>query len=174
MKHIRNHLKEKHQTVENVETLPLLMNPFEMAALNSFNLVAPFDSEWFKKDYTDWAICEDLSFQQATSDCTRNLLQLGGPAAESVLPSSPTTLSNWVKSSYEARFTVLKDMLAVSKSKIHLSFDLWSSSNHLTLCGIVAHFLNQDGFLKVALLGLPHLLGPHSGENIAGCVAKVT
>ena len=102
MKHIRNHLKEKHQTVENVETLPLLMNPFEMAALNSFNLVAPFDSEWFKKDYTDWAIYEDLSFQQATSDYTRNLLQLGGPAAESVLPSSPTTLSNWVKSSYEA------------------------------------------------------------------------
>ena len=62
MKHICNYLKEKYQTVENVEMLPLLTNPFETAVLNSFNLVAPFDSEWFKKDYTDWVICEDLSF----------------------------------------------------------------------------------------------------------------
>lgn len=153
--------------------MPPSRNPFEASSLAAFNLVTPFDSERFKKSYTDWAICEDLSFRQATSSRTRDLIKSGGPAAENVLPSSPTTLRNWIMASYESRLTDIKNMLVISRSKIHLSFDLWSSSNHLTLCGVVAHFVDENGYVKTALLGLPRLLGTHSGENIAGCVAPV-
>src|SRR5437763_8639325 len=64
-------------------------------------------------------------------------------------------------------------MLWFAKSKINLSSDLWTSQNGFHYCSIVAHFVNQDSFHKVALLGLPRVLSPHSGENIASCITKI-
>ena len=43
--------------------------------------------------------------------------------------------------------------------------DMWTSSNHLGLLGIVAHYVDQNGLLKRALLALREVEGAHSGEN---------
>lgn len=45
---------------------------------------------------------------------------------------------------------------------IHFSFDLWISGNHLSLLGVVGHWINPDGQVWQGLLGLRHL---HGGEN---------
>lgn len=56
--------------------------------------------------------------------------------------------------------SAFKDILSV-----HFSFDLWVSGNHLSLLGIVGHWINKDGQACRALLGLRRLHGAHTGEN---------
>jgi hypothetical protein len=74
---------------------------------------------------------------------------------------------------YKGKQTQIRQKLSHAKSQINLSFDLWSSSNGLALCGIVGHYIDHEGFLRNLLLGLRELVGEHSGENIAGAVADV-
>jgi hypothetical protein len=58
-------------------------------------------------------------------------------------------------------------LLASAQSRIHVSFDLWTSLNNYTLCRIVAHFAGQDCHNHSVLIGLRRMKGAHSGENIA-------
>lgn len=39
----------------------------------------------------------------------------------------------------------MKEDLQQAVSKIHFSFDLWTSPNHLALMGVVAHYINKSG-----------------------------
>jgi len=51
--------------------------------------------------------------------------------------------------------------------RIYLSFDLWSSPNHRSFLGVVAHWATLEGILKSATIGFCRFQGPHSGSNIA-------
>jgi len=57
--------------------------------------------------------------------------------------------------------------------QIHLSFDLWTARNLLSLNGIVAHFIDADARKCTFLLGLPQIEGSHTGENIAESVGAI-
>lgn len=61
----------------------------------------------------------------------------------------------------------LKVELSSVKSKVHLSFNGWTSTNFLAIFGIVAHYLPpvESAAPKVMLLSMAALDGPHSGEN---------
>lgn len=61
---------------------------------------------------------------------------------QSKLLPAKDTMRTWIISAFEVRKDRMKTMLQKSKSKIHFSFDLWSSPNHLALLGIVAHFVD--------------------------------
>ena len=89
------------------------------------------------------------------------------------LPTSHNTISSWVKQSYKDKRARVKKLLASSLSKIHLSFDNWSSGNHLAFTAVVAHFCSPAFSIESILIGFRELRGPHSGENIAEVVDKV-
>ena len=59
--------------------------------------------------------------------------------------------------------TALEDL----PTGIHFSFDLWTSTNHRALLGIVAHWVSLEGVLKNTVLGLRRFRGRHTGENQA-------
>jgi hypothetical protein len=65
------------------------------------------------------------------------------------------------------------NLLANARSRIYISFDLWSSPNSYTLCGIVAHFAGQDCHNYSVLIGLRRIKGAHSGENITEVAVPV-
>lgn len=67
----------------------------------------------------------------------------------------------------------VQKLLDSAQSKIHLSFDNWSSGNHLAFTAIVAHFCSPTFKIESILIGFRELRGPHSGENIAECVDSV-
>jgi hypothetical protein len=46
----------------------------------------------------------------------------------------------------------VKELLAVAKSKISVSVDIWTSSNYLSFLGVVAHFVGKSASLSI--LGL--------------------
>ena len=56
---------------------------------------------------------------------------------------------------------------------MHLSFDLWTASNGFNYVGIVSYFVDGKGLKRDVLIGLPRVIGPHSGENIATYIKKV-
>ncbi|PNP38143.1 hypothetical protein TGAMA5MH_09947 [Trichoderma gamsii] len=51
--------------------------------------------------------------------------------------------------------------------------DAWTSEEGTNFLAIVAHFLDENHKLQTALLDLPPLKGPHSGENIARALSVV-
>ena len=171
--HITEHLERCHKISETgpivQETTVSLANYWQGCTPS----LPTFDDAAFKQEYIDWVIAEDLSFHQSTSKRTRRLFERASQGTKLVIPSSATTLSGWIKSSYEQRRLIIKDLLCSSKSKIHLSFDMWSSPNYLSFCGLVAHFVTHMQKLQTALLALPRIQGSHSGENLSSYIAKV-
>jgi hypothetical protein len=66
----------------------------------------------------------------------------------------------------------VKKSLAGARSKINISFDAWLYLNHLSLLGVVAHWLDKDRELKTALLALRPVEG-HYGHEVAKTVLPV-
>ncbi|TKA67460.1 hypothetical protein B0A49_09354 [Cryomyces minteri] len=101
------------------------------------------------------------------------MLAYDRPQLKAALPRSHTTLSVWIKQAYADRHIEVKEKLLLAKSKLHISCDIWSSSNGFSLLGVVAHFLDENHKQQTALLGLPRLRGSHSGVNIAETLATI-
>ena len=179
--HIRRHLEKRHRQFKDGEhVLPArLANPFVAATVagDSTSFVDPIctriDEADYQKKLVDWAICQDLTFRQVTHKDTRNLLAYQRPQLLSALPSSHGTLVEYIKQSHQQRRDQLQDLLLSAQSRIHISFDIWMSTNGLSLLGVVSHFLNANMQHRTALLGLPRLRGSHSGENIASRLARI-
>jgi hypothetical protein len=132
-----------------------------------------FDELEYKTKYTDWVITQDLSFNQAVHLETRDLLSYPDLEVQRLLPKSTTTLSEWIQKSYEIRYLDIKDFILTACSKVTVSSDIWTSTNGLSLLGVVGHFLSRDSKYETVLLGLPRIQGAHTGENIANILASV-
>ena len=63
--------------------------------------------------------------------------------------------------------------LSQSLSKIHISFDGWTTKGGKRgYLGVVAHYVNTHGKLVDLPIALPQLVGAHSGENLADVIYK--
>lgn len=121
----------------------------------------------------DWIILEDVTFRQASSQRLRWLIANGGELASQLLPEHHTTVCSWIRQSFESRRQIIFNLVKDAKGCVHLSFDLWTASNGFHYIGVVGHFVDGEGQKIDVLLGLPRLVGPHSGENMATYVKEV-
>jgi hypothetical protein len=67
----------------------------------------------------------------------------------------------------------IMNVLAVSRSRIHVNFDLWTSPNGNGLVGVVFHYLSEDLKASSLLAGMRRLKGSHTGENITEVVIPI-
>jgi hypothetical protein len=67
------------------------------------------------------------------------------PAVHKLLLALGETIRNLIEQYFLKRKAELKESLARCKSKVHFSFDLWTSPNHLALLGIIAHYIDEFG-----------------------------
>ncbi|KJZ68356.1 hypothetical protein HIM_12251 [Hirsutella minnesotensis 3608] len=135
-----------------------------------------FNDLQFRSHFADWVIDLDLTFRQATHRRTGEMFALCLEDIDKVLPKSPSALSGWISEKWlgdNGRRAWLKEQLRLSKSKIHISTDAWTSEEGTNYLAIVAHFLDAAYKLQTALLDLPVLKGPQTGENIAKVLAVV-
>jgi hypothetical protein len=89
------------------------------------------------------------------------------PSLDRYLIKSHHSISKWVKDDYQEARKQLKSQLAKSRSRIHISFDGWTSPNCKAILGICAHFLTPGLVLRHALIGFKEITGIHDGENLA-------
>jgi hypothetical protein len=95
------------------------------------------------------------------------------PSLERYIPQSHSTIADWVKEDFlEARIE-LTSQLAIARSQIHLSFDIWTSPACRAILGVCAHFLTPNLTLSHALIGIREIEGVHNGENIASVISQV-
>ena len=83
-----------------------------------------------------------------------------------------TTIRQWILKDYKSYKSVVTELLKGVQGKVNISFDLWSSKNLLSLCGLVVHFI-ADGKLRQFLLSISWLVGAHTGLSIAEGVAAI-
>jgi hypothetical protein len=89
------------------------------------------------------------------SEAFRDLLIYCNPRCEAALPLR-TTLRSYMTSAYEHALTAVETDLAMARTKINLSFDLWTSpGRRLSLLGVVAHYLDNRFKPRAVLLALP-------------------
>jgi hypothetical protein len=86
---------------------------------------------------------------------------------------SGNTIREWIHLSYLRTLVSVKEVIASALSRVHLSFDLWSSPNGYGICGICAHFVGADCRNRSILIGMKRMLFTHSGEAIAEVILPV-
>jgi hypothetical protein len=135
-------------------------------------LALAFDEKQFKKLLIRWIVYDNVSFRQLDSEVFRAFITYISLRAGEALPCG-VTVREWIMKGYLLHKAVVKQELKNSVSKVHISFDLWTSGNCLSLNGIVAHFINAKFEPRAILLATPEQSGSHSGIEIADEVIRV-
>jgi hypothetical protein len=92
-----------------------------------------------------------------------------------LLPQSGDTVYRWLIDEFEKQKQEIKVQLYERPiSKIHLSYDMWTSENGMALLGIVAHYLDGTTWKNQSrLISLKRIRGAHSGENMVSYLLDV-
>ncbi|KAK4170578.1 hypothetical protein QBC36DRAFT_201105, partial [Triangularia setosa] len=130
-------------------------------------LVTKTTGQLFRDTLLGWLAGANIPFSGIEHPLFRQLLCLmNKDLLQEVLPHSGDTIRAWMKAEFEAEKELLKDELARSPYKKHLTFDLWTSPNQYALLGITVHFVDQSQQLQFRLLALKRIFGSHGGENL--------
>jgi hypothetical protein len=91
----------------------------------------------------------------------------------SQIPWSCSSQRRQLETIYEQRRGSVKASLKAAASRIHLAFDLWTSSNNYAIMAVSSHFLDSKGIQQQRLLALTRQGGAHSGDNLATTPLRV-
>jgi hypothetical protein len=172
--HASRHLEKNHQlSEENRDPSRASSRTPSEAALESRGIQDSIDFPQFQKDVTDWITDMHISLSQFQFKRLRKIFISLNRSVAPHIPTSGNTIRNWIMAAFEKKRDEVKSQLALSRSEIHFSFDLWTSPNHLSIVGIIAHYFSSSGKAKDCLLGLKRVCGTHSGENMAQCIVPV-
>jgi hypothetical protein len=86
---------------------------------------------------------------------------------------SHNSINRFVMRLYDYMQPQVVTQLEEAVSKIHISFDGWTTkgSKH-GFFGVVAHYVTEHGAAKDVAIDLPQLTGDHTGNRIADCIEK--
>ena len=138
----------------------------------AYNVVSTFDFAKFKSLLLRWIVCTNVSFSEVEHEQFRELLIYCNAVLGDLLPRSHNTIRDWVMKEFQAQRARVQGILAAYSGQVHLSFDMWTSTNSLALLGIVGHWID-GGAVQMALFGMQRLRGAHTGENMAEAVVSV-
>ena len=130
------------------------------------------DVDKFRNLLLQWIIQQQVPHSAVEQQEFRDLLLYLQPSLERYLISR-NTITNWVLNEYTKAQSTIKTLLARAQSRVHLSFDIWTSPSVMPILGICSHFLSPSLELNHALLGLKIIEGSHTGEAIAEIIAGV-
>jgi len=123
----------------------------------------PLQAERWREDFVNWITYDNISFEQAASPWLRKVILGGGTQVQHLLPCARTVRS-WLTSTFSDRITEVRTSLARSRSRIVLSFDVWSSPNYHSMLRVVAHWIDADRQLRTGLLAIKVLEGYYGVE----------
>lgn len=161
--------RQSTEVAESIESEAL--NPVKKRLFRSLTTVVNVDK--MRKYLIQWVVQEQIPFSAVSTTSFRDFLLCLSPSLERYIPHSHSTVVEWVQKDFDEARKSLGAQLASSRSRIHISFDVWTSPACSPILGICGHFLGIDLQLKQALLGVKELEGVHSGENIAEVVCQV-
>ena len=161
------HLKAAHDIVNSNTTTStqersLLSPATSLREHNDLNLSA-------FRSLLRWVVHDNISFRKVESEHFQALLVYIDTRLKGQI-GTRRSIRRWIIQEYEKQAKVIKAVLANSQSLIHVSFDLWTSRNLLSLNGIIVHFVDKEFRAQTFLLALPEQENEHTGVNIAEMV----
>jgi hypothetical protein len=167
----RNHMKNVH--CRDPETgLFIVATPKEVDKDASNEVVIKRSNKAFIAHLVRWFVCCQIAFFMLENLYFREMVTYLNAALGALLVKSRAVLRRWIIQEYERRKANLKAELAVSHSKIHLSFDIWTASNWIAVISIWAYWVNDNGRQR-RLLAFRRIYRSHSGDNQAATILEV-
>ena len=125
----------------------------------------------FRTILVRWMVKANIPLTGPEDEEFRNLLEIASLGANNLVDLVPTgdTMRRWILKKFDDRKVEIKSqLLHNAQSKIHLSFDLWTSDGTtMSLMAVVAHYLDKSFTNRTRLLAMRRLFGSHSGENMS-------
>ena len=172
------HLRDIHPGVLNEKSIDELSDVASITTNESrpdrfaFGLLQRVDIEKFRHHLLRWIVRNQLAFTTVEDEDFRQLLLALSCNVEKYLVHK-STIRNWAEIEFDRSHLIIKQLLATAKSKIHISFDLWTSPNAYAICAICSHFVGSNDRNSSVMLGMKRMRGPHTGENIAEVMIPV-
>jgi hypothetical protein len=161
----RDHLNNEHGILD-----PKTPVDTKQSTLDNYRR-PPIRLDVLRKLIVEWVVERRHSFNETESEVLHRIFEYLDPRSTNALMSR-NTLKADVDKYFEIAKATSKERLSLARSRIHISYDLWTSPNHKAIIAIVAHWTAEDYEVKSALLAIREVHG-HSGENISNVVYPV-
>lgn len=101
------------------------------------------------------------------------MIRLTNPEAETALWKNHESWVYSITKMYSELKLQVLSALSESISKVHVSFDHWTSKeDNCSFLGVVAHYANASGEIVGLPIPIPQPVGIHAGERIADVVSR--
>lgn len=163
LKNAERHLRDRHYLEEAGDVWRKKAEPRPQASGivdGGYEQVIPFRQLEFKNALLEWIICDNIKHKKATSPRLLRAFKIANNAAASSVPTSSTTIANWIHDMFDYFEPEVIEEIKSAKSRISISFDGWGSKHEkISVLGVVVHFLNSRYENVTRLIGLPELPG---------------
>ena len=121
---------------------------------------------WISVSLQAFVVIEEPKFRDMIADLSLDVANM--------LPKCADTIRSWILSQHKDQKAILIERLTQSRSRIHLSMDIWTTpSGNRSYLGIVANWCDADFEICNVLIALPPITGQHTGLNIAKLASDV-
>lgn len=135
-----------------------------------------YDVKAVQDQLLNWCIIDHIPFTKVDSPAFKRLMKAISPSLAAV-PMSAASLRRWAIQAFQEEKDRMKEVLKKSASKIHVSFDGWSSPNGYAVLAVVAHFIILGPDLKyrnqAVLLALKRMKNRHTAVEISKVLIDV-
>jgi hypothetical protein len=152
-------------------TLSMLAGSGVVVSQAVANEIGHFDVQAFRMAAVEWLVDRNIPLRLFEEPSFRRMIEFANPEAARALWSSHNSVNRYVMRLYEFLLPQVVAELEAAASKIHISFDGWTTKGGKRgFFGVVAHYATAQGFVKDLAIDLPQLSGVHSSERIASCI----
>ncbi|PWO19724.1 hypothetical protein PtrARCrB10_11772 [Pyrenophora tritici-repentis] len=137
------------------------------------NELLGFNTQRFRMEAVSWLVENNHPLSEFESPAFRRLIAAANPQAEAALWASHVSVTRFVVRLYDYLKPRVVQQLLRALSKIHISFDGWTTKGGKRgFLGVVAHYVDNKAELRDVPIALPQLSGAHSGEMMAEVVIE--
>ncbi|KAI2484851.1 Dimer-Tnp-hAT domain containing protein [Pyrenophora tritici-repentis] len=137
------------------------------------NELLGFNTQRFRMEAVSWLVENNHLLSEFESPAFRRLIAAANPQAEAALWASYVSVTRFVVRLYDYLKPRVVQQLSRALSKIHISFDGWTTKGGKRgFLGVVAHYVDSKAELRDVPIALPQLSGAHSGEMMAEVVIE--
>jgi len=176
-----HHLNETHKIFESSSQSDQEPSVLDMQRNASLKRPSPFQPSSVPQAkmmrlhelMTGYIVDYDLPFSTFENEYIQSLLRLMDPKLAEQLSMGKTKMRTTLEKIFEQHKTTVQEELQTALTKIHISFDLWTSPNRMAFISIFGHYINKKQEYHSRLLAFRRQSGAHSGENVAYTIEGV-
>ncbi|OLL22978.1 hypothetical protein NEOLI_005448, partial [Neolecta irregularis DAH-3] len=133
-----------------------------------------FSADKFKSKVVKWITTRNHPLREVETPEFHEMIAAANIDAKPHIFANHQSIRDHILSEYHCNKGIITEHLAQAQSKIHITFDSWTTrSGQHALTGICVHYLDDQGQVRDYLLALPEQLGQHFGINYAEVIGNV-